>query len=69
MRDKVYRTVGFLLFLLVGCAADLKEAFFHPDVEQRAKESFTLTAPPPVLVGDTFKFAVFGDVHIGKKAG
>lgn len=65
----MHRTVGFLLFLLIGCAADLKEAFFHPDVEQRAKESSTLTVPPPVLVGDTFKFAVFGDVHIGKKAG
>lgn len=69
MRDKVRRAVLVFLLTLLGCAADLREAFFHPDVEQRAKESLTLDARAPVEVGDTFEFAVFGDVHIGKKAG
>ncbi|MCL6465753.1 MAG: metallophosphoesterase [candidate division WOR-3 bacterium] len=69
MRSSVLLVLKVLLLIFIGCEADLKEAFFHPDVEKRVKESFALAAPAPVPVGDTFEFAVFGDVHIGKAAG
>lgn len=69
MRSRISLFFGVLLLVIFGCKAGLKEAFFHPDVEKRVKESFALTAPAPIPVGDTFEFAVFGDVHIGKAAG
>lgn len=60
---------GFFTLLLAGCLADNEQVFLHPDVEQRVQESLRLEPPLPPACGDTFEFAVFGDIHIGKRVG
>ena len=60
--------LGLLLLLgASGCKWDLGQVLFHPTVEERVKESLSgsLTQPQPVAVDpDSFRFAVFGDIHI-----
>ncbi len=58
-----------LLFVLAGCELDLRETVLHPSAEQRTRESLLMTPPRSVTVGDSYNFAVFADLHIGKPAG
>ncbi len=61
--------VALLVFVFAGCELDLRETLCHPSVERRTRESLLMPPPAGVNPGDSFAFAVFGDVHIGKAAG
>jgi predicted phosphodiesterase len=57
--------VAMLLLGASGCKWDLGQTLFHPTVDHRVKESFSLAPPAPVAVNpDSFRFAVFGDIHV-----
>ncbi|MFO7637940.1 MAG: metallophosphoesterase [bacterium] len=54
----------------VVCSLPWREAFFYPTVEQRVSESLAMLAEnpvePPDLDPERFRFALFGDPHVGK---
>ncbi|MEO0069236.1 MAG: metallophosphoesterase [candidate division WOR-3 bacterium] len=52
-----------------SCELEPLQVLLHPDVETRVKESLNYIHLEPPLLGDTFKFAVFSDIHIGNKSG
>lgn len=68
MADNFRRALLFFL-LAAGCELDPVAILLHPDVEKRVQESLNLPPPPPPAGADTIRFAVFGDLHIGKPAG
>jgi len=68
--NKCLRLSVLVFLLFAGCELDPLPVIFHPNVETRVKESFALdTIPTAPISADTFRFAVFGDVHIGKPSG
>lgn len=53
------------LFAAAGCEWDIGQALFHPAADARVQESFELPTPAAVAVApDSFRFAMFGDIHI-----
>lgn len=66
----VRKPLCFLLFLLTsGCEIDPRAVIYHPDVDTRVRQSLDTIILPPATLPSTFRFAVFGDLHIGKPAG
>jgi|YelNatPaOPRAMG01_1025707.scaffolds.fasta_scaffold01466_9 predicted phosphodiesterase len=61
--------LGLIIFLTAGCEIDPRALLSHPDVDKRVRESLNLLNSPPSFPDDTIRFAVFGDLHIGKPAG
>jgi 3',5'-cyclic AMP phosphodiesterase CpdA len=59
----------FTLLLVCSCSWDLGQVFFHPDVEHRVRQSLSGEAGAPDTIAvpaDSFRFAVFADLHVGK---
>ncbi len=58
-----------LALLFIRCELDLRQIILCPDVETRVEQSQQLAPPSITVFSDTFQFAVFADLHIGKQSG